>query len=234
MNTWKIFITFILILVALPSLAQTLPISLEVRGGINISDVDTEFESSGRVNYRFEAVVDYNFANNIFIRSGLTFSDKKIDEIMEKRESYYDDYIQLYRARTRLSARYIQAPLMIGYKLDLNNKIKLNVAGGGYFAYGLNGNFNRIDAVLRNYSGIENGQSTTPVYEIDALFREGKTFKHMYNRFDTGLILSIGTEYRRFTLNAGYEYGLVDIAKYSEMGKIKTRNAFVALGFRIL
>lgn len=235
MNTWKIFITFILILVTLPNLAQTLPVSLEVRGGINISDVDMEFESSSRVNYRFETVVDYNFANNMFIRSGLTFSDKKVQIEDAGIADYNEDgYIDFYYSETKLSARYVQAPIMVGYKLNINN-LKLNAVGGAYFAYGLGGNAKNKTPMVSKVPVFENGQIIDYHTTVNFITSEGKTFKHLYDRFDTGLILSIGAEYRRLTLNAGYEYGLINIAKdNSDIGKIKTRNAFVTLGFRIL
>lgn len=90
---------------------------------------------------------------------------------------------------------------MIGYKLDLKNKLKLNIAAGEYFAYGLNGRFNNLTGTFVSLN-TENGQ----FIDIDELphntlsYFYGKTFEHLYNRFDTGLILSIGAEYRRFTL----------------------------------
>lgn len=216
MNCKKLFITLVLILAVLPVSAQIIPLSLEVRGGLNRSKPSVwdgvSFESA--YSYRADAVLDFKMGFGFFTRTGLTLTEKNL------KKEYRDESI--YR-NLKIKAQYLQVPAMVGYKLGIPMFGSVNVAGGMYFGYGIGGKAKYTEGYIEYRTGavIEK--------EVD----KTNTFENVYRRFDTGVAISAGVEISRVTLNLGYEHGLVKIIRGGEEN-IKNRSVYATIGFRIL
>lgn len=231
MNCNKLLITLLLILAVLPSSAQLLPFSLEVRGGLNRSKPSIKDAQSIKAlySYRADAVLDFKMGLGFFTRTGLTLTEKNM-----KRE-YRDESICI---NTKINAQYLQVPVMVGYKLGIPMLGSINVAGGMYFSYGIGGKAKD----KRGFVNYTPGGDT-----LDEREYKTNTFANAYRRFDTGIAISAGIEVKRITFNLGYEHGLLDVYNDNEnvnynknikeikkIKDIKNRSIYATIGFRIL
>lgn len=111
MKLKKLFIVLLLILIAIPSSAQLLPFTLEVRGGINRSEPSIKhFDEKSRISYRADAVMDFKMGLGFFTRTGLT--------VTEKNAKINIDAIP-YNMSAKVKAQYLEIPAMVGYKLGI-------------------------------------------------------------------------------------------------------------------
>jgi Outer membrane protein beta-barrel domain len=215
--------------------AQDRPFSVEIRGGANFTKMHSDYEVDGKPGYRIDVVADRSLTSDIFLRSGLTFSAKNSDFGVGGFGDFNGDgYYDYFEFVAEVRARYLQLPLMLGYKHKFKN-VSLNGVFGSYFSYGIAGNSHSLLALVsssipvdeQDLNSLTEGQiSTLDVSEYDL-----KVFKDVYKRFDSGLAVSIGAEFKRFTLSAGYEFGLINIGRDGD--NIKNRTLSVSLGCRI-
>lgn len=92
---------------------------------------------------------------------------------------------------------YLQLPILARFNRKIGKDVRLHIAAGPYFAYGIGGK--------KQYSLMEiseKGFSTTS----DSWNPFGKNSS--LKRFDWGLTFNAGIEVKRFTLNASYDLGL--------------------------
>ncbi len=216
--------------------AQDRPFSVEIRGGANFTKMySSDYGVDGKAGYRVDLVVDRSLSSYIFLRSGLTFSAKNSDLAASAFGDFDGDGLYDYVAfESKVRARYLQLPLMIGSKYKFKN-VQLNGALGGYLAYGIAGNSHTlfilasssipVDEQYFNY--LTEGQTAT----MDVSEYDLKVFKDVYKRFDSGLVISIGAELKRVTLSASYEFGLINVGRDGD--NIKNRTISVSLGYRI-
>lgn len=194
MNCKKLLIAVLFLFITVPSFAQLLPFSLEVRGGINRSEASIKhIDTKNRISYRADAVLDFKMGLGVFTRTGLTLTEKNTK-------------IDIPATEAKITARYLEVPAMLGYKLSIPMVGSVNAAGGMYFGYGVGGK-TKVDGEKEN------------------------TFSDVYKKFDTGLAVSAGVEIRRTTLNVGYEHGLLNVGKHGM--DVKNRSVYATLGFRI-
>ncbi len=212
--------------------AQDKPFTVEIRGGANFTKMEHSlFEVNGQYGYRFDAVADYKLPKAFFLRSGLTFSSKNTEKrFFPSPSSDNFESNGLYFILIKSTAHYIQIPLMIGYKKRIG-KLEANLAGGGYLACGLAGkNKDYVYSGSWVYDGVGDIRDFTP--KINVKYTENPSFTDAYKRFDSGLIASIGLQYKTFTLDAGYEFGLKNMIQSGSVQQ-KNRTAFLSLGFII-
>lgn len=218
--------------------AQTTPFSFEFRGGLSHTKIhSTEGDFEGKYSYRIDAVADYNLSKGLFLRSGLTFSEKNSKATMfVMGDLNADGYLEGIADYFNSKASYLQLPIMAGYKRSFG-KIKANIAGGMYFAYGLGGHTKQeVHYLTTNIpvdGGFQNGESSLsdgPNCTETVNLLENKTFTDIFRHFDTGLTASIGAQYKMLTLNVGYELGLSNIDRGGE-SEWKNRTLFFSLGF---
>lgn len=102
------------------------------------------------------------------------------------------------------NANYIELQVLAKYKYDLpvlNNELNLFAMAGPHIAYGVSGSI-EVD----------------PEYDTDGTFEDASTFD-LYNRFDAGLTIGFGVNYRNYSLTFRYDLGLSNIfdkEKYAE------------------
>lgn len=216
--------------------AQEKPLSVEIRGGANFTKMHSDYQEDGKPGYRFDVVVDRNLSSDIFVRSGLTFSamnsDFATDGFGDFNADGNNDYLLIV---SQVRARYLQLPLMIGSRYKLKN-VQLNGALGGYLSYGVAGNSHSLLVLVSNFGPLTSGDfgtgiSGTTASSLSITEHDSKTFKDVYKRLDSGLVFSIGAEFKRFTLNGTYEFGLANIGRDGD--NIKNRTISVSVGYRI-
>lgn len=208
-------LTLIALLIGMHSYAQdntseeppTPPkVSFGVRAGINFSNLTTVYEGNTysdkiRVGYNIGALMDIHLSKQFYIRSGLSLSSKGT-----KIEDFGFEEISDSRFTSNMEAIYIQLPVYFLLKKEVyNNKNKLSIAGGPYFAYGVAGKTKFV-----NKSG--------PHFATTNTFGENM----LWNRPDIGLGIEISFEIQRLvftyggemgfakTLKTGYPYLLID------------------------
>jgi hypothetical protein len=198
----------------------------------------SDYEVDGKAGYRIDVVVDRNLSSDIFVRSGLAFSAKNSDLAAGgfgdfNGDGYYDYAATLVQAR----ARYLQLPLMIGSKYKFKN-VQFNGAFGGYLAYGIAGNSDLLRVLASTSIPVDYDKQSDEFFFTDAptttlSYSEYnlKTFKNVYKHLDSGLVFSVGAEFKRFTLNGTYEFGFANIGRDGD--NIKNRTLSVSLGYRI-
>lgn len=100
---------------------------------------------------------------------------------------------------------YLQLPIVVKYSIDVDDDFFVQPFFGGYLALGLGGK-------VKNYGERES-------YDI---------FDNM-NRFDGGLRLGCGVEYRMMYAEIGYDLGLANIAQ-DDFDAARTRCLFMNIG----
>lgn len=92
------------------------------------------------------------------------------------------------------NANYIELQVLAKYKYDLpvlNNELNIFAMAGPYIAYGVSGSIDVED-------------------DPDGIFEDASTFD-LYNRFDAGLALGLGVNWRNYSLTFRYDLGLSNI-----------------------
>lgn len=239
-SIFKLSCLLSLFLMSISSYSQIPGFSIEGRAGVNFLKPDVgEYKVDTKVGYRFEAIARLTMPSNVFIQSGLGFSQKKSEYYMEGiGDTDGDGFIDYVSIGKEVSIRYFHLPVMFGYKYNITSDFSVNAAAGFYFGYGVGGKY-KSQTVLIN-SNIEFTPENLENITIDD-FEKVQLFEDnsnafgdggIYKRADVGVRFDIGAEYKRILLNAGYEHGFTDISK-SKAGN-HNRNFFISLGFRIL
>jgi len=239
-NILKLASLLLFSIISIASYSQTPTLSLEGRAGLNFSKPDAgEYNTDSRTGYRFEGIIRLTMANNVFIQSGLGFSQKNGKYSTEGiGDTDGNGYIDYARIEEKGSTRYFHLPVMFGYKYKITSDFSVNAALGFYFGFGAGGKYeskagllsSRIQYTPENLESIRIDDLIEKLYyenEYDTFGNEG-----VYKRGDVGARFEIGAEYKRILLNAGYEHGFTDISK-SKVG-VHNRNFFISLGVRIL
>lgn len=223
----KTFLVIIVLFSVFNANSQESKFSIGAKAGINFSNVDMELDPDTKVGYQFGVVAEYNLLKKFFLRSGLDITSKGFKWNLSKivGDINGDGLLDYAQAKSSWNAVYLQVPLMLGYKINITNALKINFALGGYLAHGVGG---KVTSKLDGALGI-------PAEQFEFFRTEDKdnTFSDDFLlRFDGGLIGSVGAEYRSFTLNVGYEHGLNNVYQGAG-GSIHNRNIFLAVGYRI-
>lgn len=124
-NFMRVSLVAIALLLTSTVNAQLLPISLGIKGGLNVSNVSTDnYESKNGFNAGLTA--DINLPAGFGIFSGLEVNTKgaKIDE-------KFGD--------VKMNAMYLQLPVRLGYRMSLLPGLRAHFGFGPYFAQGIGG-----------------------------------------------------------------------------------------------
>lgn len=143
----------------IPAFSQFLPISLEIRGGINRSEPYVkEADIKERFSYRTEAILDLKKGLGFFTRTGVILTEKNVKLSDETPNTY------------RIKADYLEFPAMLGYKLSIPFIGSINGAGGLYFGYGIGGKTeykeSKVNTFNNYYKKFDTGFSLSAGIEI--------------------------------------------------------------------
>lgn len=120
--------------------------------------------------------------------------------------------------------------MTIGYRLPVSKDVNLTFNAGGYFALGLSGKSTLSKSSYSFQFGQEgNLDNISSDYSVSEYKQNGDT--------DFGLLGGIGVEYKRFSLNANYEFGLRTLHTATSSDGLfstwKNRNLTFSVGYRI-
>ena len=161
-----------------------------VNAGLNLSNLyGNYFYNTNKINAGFHVGVSYErlLKSNLplYLETGLQYSMKGC--------SFND-----MGDKGRVTASYLEIPVMVNYKFHINDDFSLYPSFGIYYGFALGGN------EVWKYEGER---------EKYPLFGEAGYLK----RSDVGLRVSATACYKRFTLSLGYEFGFINMVK-TEIG----------------
>jgi len=135
----KIFTVAILLFSALYGYGQ---VSWNVKAGMNVSKITNHGANDMKPGYQFGVGMDYFFTDHWGIQPSLMIISKGFKD---KGDYYrhFGDPIEPYPSGWSFSETqdriYIELPVMLAYRFNISNKIKLVLNGGGYISYGIGG-----------------------------------------------------------------------------------------------
>ena len=205
----KLKLSLVVALLGMVSLVGAQNLSLNVKGGLNISNFSGDIpDTKMKPGFHIGIGADFEFAPNMAIQSGLFFSNKgaKIDGEID-----LGDY-DILAAEITVNANYIQLPIHFAYKIDVMPGTKVVLHAGPYIAYGIAG---KTKAEVASVSE-----------KVDTFGDDGLDLKP----FDAGLGLGVGAEFGKIILDLGWDMGLTNSG--DSYVDIKTQNAYLSVGYK--
>ena len=197
----KFFASIVMMLLAAPSFAQYSSggFSLNetstyygVRFGMNISNFTGDVNRDSKVGMNLAGIIGLRVSQStpVFLESGLYYSG---------------------RGAKKLSANYLEIPLLIKYGFKATDDIAVLPFFGPYFGLGIAGKA----VVDHDDDGSEIKQGS---------------FKNVLSRGDMGFKVGVGAEYNMLYLEAGYQFGVTNAVKNSDDYSAHTSNVFINFG----
>lgn len=188
--------------------AQSLPISVGIKGGVNASNVSTKNYKS-KVGYNVGITFDLNLPSHLAIMTGL--------EVTSKGSKIKDENSKDWQ----MNSTYLQLPIHLGYKMNLMPGMTAHFNLGPYLAQSIGGKTKGYDAIV-NEAGEITGYQKWSI----------KTSDNGIDKFDWGLGIGVGvTMLNKVQIRAGYDHGMKNIVKSKEAPKMRNRNVYASVGF---
>ena len=186
----KLIALFTLITLSISAFSQQK--DLCVRGGFNIAkhrgDVYAKNEAKYGVNLGF--TYDIELIDNLYFRPGIFFTMKGT------RDQIYD---KIWHKRS-LNQNYIDFPLLVAYKIDINSTCDIDIHAGPYCAIGFCGH-NKL---------------STDDFKQRTFQRHNDEDNGFYRRLDIGINLGAGVDISRFYIGAAYELGFLKVKNFKD------------------
>ncbi|NDV96094.1 PorT family protein [Dysgonomonas sp. 521] len=126
----------------------------------------------------------------------------------------------------RFNMQYINVPLMMTYKLEIDTDFKAYFRGGLYGAYGIGGK----TTLKTEYKGVDTENTKT---EKDTFGKDG------LKKFDAGVRFGTGLEFEKFSVGFDFEYGILDLSRRnSDLSTLlddrayRNKGASLSVGYR--
>ena len=206
----KLITTLLLLLVCLSGYSQ---ISWNAKAGVNISNTINSGNVDFKPGYQFGFGMDYYFNDHWGIQPSLMLISKgyKI-----KGDYYFPPFMEnsekLKSYDITDNKVYVELPLLLTYRFNVSEKLKLIFSGGGYIAYGITGKFKNTNTLL------------------DGSKRKDKvdSFSAGVEKFDTGLAAGAALEYNdKYSIGLSSDFGLK-----STQARFKNRTYGLSFGYR--
>ncbi len=202
-------------------------IEFEIFGGLSINGFigkDAK-ECNTKMGFNIGATARYYFLDNFFAEASLSvatkgyqydYYDTSGDEWVEGGYNYDQE------TTTKYTSYNIDIPILVGYKFYVNEDLNFKIKAGPYFTYALSGK--KTEKGYMEYyedihsSSTEHINKETKIGDIDG-------FKNLV----FGIQAGVGTDYKRYILQAYYQRGLT-----KNVGKTKMyeQNILVSIGYR--
>ena len=206
----KLITTLLLLLVCLSGYSQ---ISWNAKAGVNISNTINSGDVDFKPGYQFGVGMDYYFNDHWGIQPSLMLISKgyKI-----KGDYYFPPFMEnsekLKSYNITDNKVCVELPLLLTYRFNVSEKLKLIFSGGGYIAYGITGKFKNTNTLL------------------DGSKRKDKvdSFSAGVEKFDTGLAAGAALEYNdKYSIGLSSDFGLK-----STQARFKNRTYGLSFGYR--
>ena len=183
--------------------------------GMNVSKLQNNFlEDKAKVGAMLGIRADYVLpkAHGTYLTAGVDWTMKggKDGNIIIPIDN------EAYEGTFKYALHYIEVPVRVGFRYNLNEEIGLYAEVGPYFAVGVGGRHKcSIDADGANVRVAEEGISYNAFknYDYDPVNNPDRL---TYQRWDAGIGFRIGAEYnQRYNVLIGADWGLADIYRTS-------------------
>lgn len=188
------------------------PVKLGIDAGVNLSNSSFDVNSidkSPKVGFQIGVVAEYEFAQDFFLQSGLSFTTKG---------SKYKAKNTSPKESVTFNQMYLQLPVYAAYKLEVTPGMKIVFNAGPYIAYGVGGKVKWENKVIGG-DGVMTRTEKLNTFGDNGL-----------KRFDVGLGGGVGAEFGQIFAGLKYELGLANISRGSE--SYRNRNASLTVGYR--
>lgn len=171
------------------------------------SDDKTLEAPSGRAGIDFGVVLGarLSMSTPIYLEGGLMYTVKG-----GKAKGYtYENAVTGQRTSGDLtsSLHYLQVPIVVKYRFDLDDEFAVSPLFGGWFAYGVGGK-------VRDYAQRKTYTSFSQDY---------------YRRWDGGLRLGCAAEFQQLYAELAYDFGLANIC-HSDFDRAHTGELYINVG----
>ncbi|MGL5689242.1 MAG: outer membrane beta-barrel protein [Bacteroidales bacterium] len=164
---------------------------------------------------------NYTFKNNIYCESGIRLTDKGSDEL-----TGFDPQLKPFVVSLTLNRlKYLEIPVMAGYRFKLSNAISIIPKVGAYYAIGLNG-----WGFIKN-AGHSFGGRIDPFKDNPFILGDGSKYTFLpYERVDGGFLLGADISFGQAVCRVTYGKSFSPIANsYDSSNKHQTLS--VSLGY---
>lgn len=206
----KLIATLLLLLVCLSGYSQ---ISWNAKAGVNISNTINSGNVDFKPGYQFGVGMDYYFNDHWGVQPSLLLISKGYKD---KGDYYFPPFMEnsekLKSYDITDNKVYVELPLLLTYRFNVSEKLKLIFSGGGYIAYGITGKFKNTNTLL------------------DGSKRKDKvdSFSAGVEKFDTGLAAGAALEYNdKYSIGLSSDFGLK-----STQARFKNRTYGLSFGYR--
>ena len=206
----KLITTLLLLLVCLSGYSQ---ISWNAKAGINISNIINCGDVDFKPGYQVGVGMDYYFNDHWGVQPSLLLISKGYKD---KGDYYFPPFMEnsekLKSYDITDNKVYVELPLLLTYRFNVSEKLKLIFSGGGYIAYGITGKFKNTNTLL------------------DGSKRKDKvdSFSAGVEKFDTGLAAGTTLEYKeKYSIGLSSDFGLK-----STQARFKNRTYGLSFGYR--
>ena len=208
-----------------PASAQQFRFGIEAGGTISTSSWDLSSTQKKKSVGGFTVGItgEYEIFDNTWLQSGLSFETKGAKYKVGRetvQAGVLRDRTESYRPM------YVRIPITVAYKFNLTDRIRFFVAGGGFLAQGIGGEYNYTYKYIQDGGGSrwEDENESKSVFSTGAL-----------KRFDCGLNLGGGFEFGKLVLRVGYDWSLIDIVKDKtklKADEFKNRSLAIVAGLK--
>lgn len=119
-------------------------------------------------------------------------------------------------AKLKFNMLYLQVPALVSWHFNLRS-VSIQPAVGVYYGFGMHGKAKAAGEKVELFKSVDLGEGA----------EQGAAFK----RSDLGLRFGLGVAVKHYFVGAGYDLGLLNIAKESDGGKIRNGSFYISLGY---
>lgn len=216
--------------------------------GMNVSKLqNNQVEDKAKAGAMLGIRADYVLpkAHGTYLTAGIDWTMKG-----GKGTIFMTDGVDQVDATSKYALHYIEVPIRVGFRYNLNEEVGLYAEIGPYFAVGVGG---------RHKCSVDADGSDARQFEDDYSYNAFKNYDYdpinnparlTYQRWDAGIGFRIGAEYnQRYNLLIGADWGLADIYRTSlrdayadymlnnfqqniSLPKVKNFNFSISVGYR--
>lgn len=216
----KIKLSLVIALLGMVSIVSAQSASLNIKGGLNMSNFYGKNLSDKNIKPGFHIGVgaDLEFITDVSIQTGLYFSSKGAEYTANIPVGVGD-------VNYKVTTNYIQLPIHLAYKIDIKEGTRMFLHAGPYLAYGVGGTRDIT-------AGWEGNEVVIGPKDSDAFDKDWG-----YKPFDIGVGLGVGIEFDLFLIDLGWDMGLKNIARNIKeipvyKPTVKNQSAYLSIGYK--
>lgn len=199
----------------------------EVYVGISMNSFTGDDIKNSDMNIGFNAgfTARYYVANDLFVEGSLGISTKgyKLDSKSSSGSSWDDEGPNYDSSISQKYTSYnLDLPILVGYKLAVNEDINIKLKAGPYLTYALSGKL-KTKGYRTDYEDIHSGETEHINNETNIGDMNG------FNNFGYGIHAGISADYKQFILSVSYQRAF---SKILDDNKAFEQNILISFGYR--